>query len=202
MKINKSISLFLLLILLSSCHTLFNPSMLQVQKKPLPVLLKNMEISKPAELVNNTKTVTVSTPVFTLFERNLETNWMEIDSNIKYGRIEIIQISTNSKIPLLFPILTGLSFYTFNLLGMPIFTQTFSVEYDINIFDVNGKRIKKYNHFGSSKNTYGFYYGRKGFVVEIDAIKEVIKQLDDDLMHDSNEINEKLESAFNNKIMK
>lgn len=197
MKIKLFYSLFLLSILFSSCQTLFNPSMLKVKKEPIPILLKKLDISRPIEQVNNTKTISTSAPVFTIFERNLEINWMETESDRTYGKIEIINISANNKFPFLFPFLSGLTLFSLNLLGMPLYEQKFSAEYDVIITDTNGKRVQKYNYIGNSKTTYGFYYGKDGSTVGIEAIKDVMAQLNSDLARDAKMINDKLEKAYN-----
>lgn len=196
MKIKLFSSLIICSLLLLSCRTLYNPSMLQVKTDPNPVLLKKLEITRPAEQVGNTKTISTSAPVFTIFERNIETNWMETETDKTYGKIEIISISTYDKIPLFFPILSGLTLYTFNLLGMPNYTQKFTAEYDIIISDINGKRIQKYNYTGKSKTTHGWYYGKDGTTVGIEAIKDVMNQFNNDLKRDAKMINEKLEKAY------
>ncbi len=99
----------------------------------------------------------------TLFEKAVRQNFCDYSSR-PYGQIECRLVSYLPSDP--YPFLSALSifsFYSLNLLGMPITVSKAEVEIEILIYNSKGSLIADYQAYGEHVEPVGFYYGANLF---------------------------------------
>lgn len=92
----------------------------------------------------------------------------EITNNIchnledKYGYMSLELLNGGSKeIYKLLPYLSGLSLYSLNILGMPLWGIKTELEIKVSIYDSKKKLISSYTSIGSHSTSIAFWYGYK-----------------------------------------
>ncbi|UPT65584.1 MAG: hypothetical protein M0D57_13690 [Sphingobacteriales bacterium JAD_PAG50586_3] len=89
----------------------------------------------------------------------------EVDENLtdpygdKYGYIEFNRRTVNMRYGIGWTLLSSMTFFTVNLLGVPFMNLRLDSEVEIRILDVNRKLIAKYSAVGQSKFIIAMYYG-------------------------------------------
>lgn len=182
--------------LVSGCVT-FKPSMLRVENDPIPEKLHKLSVITPSTQLGNVTTIKYQNYDFTLFQRELETNLMDKTVGRNYGTIEMVFISQQQKPGVGFLILSAITCFTINILGLPISREKITNEYEFRIYDINNNEIAKYNYFAEAKSTNGLYYGKSQDVLIIEIVKQVLEDFKNDLERDAASINRQLEQAMN-----
>lgn len=182
--------------LVSGCVT-FKPSMLRVENDPIPEKLHKLSVITPSTQLGNVTTIKYQNYDFTLFQRELETNLMDKTVGRNYGTIEMVFISQQQKAGVGFLILSAITCFTINILGLPISREKITNEYEFRIYDINNNEIAKYNYFAEAKSTNGLYYGKSQDVLIIEIVKQVLEDFKNDLERDAASINRQLEQAMN-----
>lgn len=182
--------------LVSGCVT-FKPSMLRVENDPIPEKLHKLSVITPSIQLGNVTTIKYQNYDFTLFQRELETNLMDKTVGRNYGTIEMVFISQQQKAGVGFLILSAITCFTINILGLPISREKITNEYEFRIYDINNNEIAKYNYFAEAKSTNGLYYGKSQDVLIIEIVKQVLEDFKNDLERDAASINRQLEQAMN-----
>lgn len=182
--------------LVSGCVT-FKPSMLRVENDPIPEKLHKLSVITPSTQLGNVTTIKYQKYDFTLFQRELETNLMDKTVGRNYGTIEMVFISQQQKAGVGFLILSAITCFTINILGLPISREKITNEYEFRIYDINNNEIAKYNYFAEAKSTNGLYYGKSQDVLIIEIVKQVLEDFKNDLERDAASINRQLEQAMN-----
>lgn len=184
-------------VIITSC-TSYNPSMLSVEKSPNSVLLKRMEIVSKGNFASVTeKTISVAAPDYTIFQRNLEGNWME-NSKKSFGEIEFALVGESYPTrAVIWPFLAGFTLGVSTLIGLPYqHTRTYFLEYQVNIFDVTGRKVKSYNYISNKKFAMALYYGQDLQSYKISVIHDIMSQISEDLLRDAANINDELIDAI------
>lgn len=182
--------------LVSGCVT-FKPSMLRVENDPIPEKLHKLSVITPSIQLGNVTTIKYQNYDFTLFQRELETNLMDKTVGRNYGTIEMVFISQQQKAGVGFLILSAITCFTINILGLPISREKITNEYEFRIYDINNNEIAKYNYFAEAKSANGLYYGKSQDVLIIEIVKQVLEDFKNDLERDAASINRQLEQAMN-----
>lgn len=182
--------------LVSGCVT-FKPSMLRVENDPISEKLHKLSVITPSTQLGNVTTIKYQNYDFTLFQRELETNLMDKTVGRNYGTIEMVFISQQQKAGVGFLILSAITCFTINILGLPISREKITNEYEFRIYDINNNEIAKYNYFAEAKSTNGLYYGKSQDVLIIEIVKQVLEDFKNDLERDAASINRQLEQAMN-----
>lgn len=182
--------------LVSGCVT-FKASMLRVENDPIPEKLHKLAVITPSTQIGNVRTIKSQNYDFTLFQRELETNLMDRTAGRNYGTIEMILISQRNQYGTGLAVISGLTCFTLNILGFPIYRTKITNEYEFRIYDVNDNEIAKYNYFAQARSAMGFYYGKSADVLVIDVVKQVLEDFKNDLERDAASINRQLELAMN-----
>jgi hypothetical protein len=168
--------------------------MLRVENDPIPEKLHKLSVITPSTQLGNVTTIKYQNYDFTLFQRELETNLMDKTVGRNYGTIEMVFISQQQKAGVGFLILSAITCFTINILGLPISREKITNEYEFRIYDINNNEIAKYNYFAEAKSTNGLYYGKSQDVL---IVKQVLEDFKNDLERDAASINRQLEQAMN-----
>jgi len=123
------------------------------------------------------------------------------------GRMEFT-IGLNQNLLLYGPIVTGISFYTFSLLGFPVLPWKATVNITASIFDSNNKLINRITSTGEGKGATALYWGytfkdgyKKAYLV---AAKNAMEDLERKIQRDHSSIIAMLTSSpetQNSKIL-
>jgi hypothetical protein len=182
---------------LTACRSL-SPELLRPDKIDTVGKLMALEIGKAnTEKVafENTKTVSVQSYLYTIFERELESN-IFLSGAGKHGSIELNVIYIDQATGM-WVYLAGLTLGITAIIGLPAVDTRCKLETDIRIYDKRGTMVKKYNYFKESKMNWSIY-GRGGvYYTTNDAetehtillFREIMKNFRADISGDAANIN-------------
>ena len=148
------------------------------------------------------KSVTKQSEILTILERELETNVFDkFKENWGYLEYKIVFDATNptARGKKLF-LIQNLTFWSFYIFGFPITEIERTIEVDINIYDKNQVKLKKYNIVATSEpKSVGLPQTISGWDPEklagIDVTRDIIEQLKLQLETDIDYLNKELEAA-------
>lgn len=162
--------------LLQGCAT-YKAYMSEASKDPLPQQLPRMEFDWFSS--GNVKGANEDF-VKTIVRNEINQNIIS-QTGLKQGRIEVKceQLSLKSNMAL--PFLSGLTLFSFNLLGMPFSTSQADVSLLFSIVDASGTTIDTFKYTASKKSAAGLYYGKDASICMVEATKEVMKKFRDDV---------------------
>lgn len=192
-------SCFLFLFLFVGCATssidtaLLRPSGIKVNP-----LLPRLDISNDKKVSfssADTNLVTENSYFYTIFERELETNICD-DYGEKLGSIELVLIDNRIKeTGLGFSVLSGFTLFIPNLVGMPMDSFDYSLEFEIRIFANNGERVWKHAYSSQGRVYSVIFNGFKSWSTDdqLKQFKELLEQCKRDLSRDSSLIRTRLD---------
>ncbi len=168
---------------LSSCQ-LYKTGMEQAQNDPIPMKLSNLDYEFTSENVSGGNPQFIDNMVRSEVRKNI----------IQEGEGQIcgtIAVNCNKmyvKQNLALAGISGGTFFSLNLLGMPITTSKADIGLEFTIKDVNNKTIKTYTYSKSGKAALGLYYGKNVNVLVIDITRDLIKQFKRDLTNEASNL--------------
>ena len=173
---------------LSSCTT-YKESMVKTTNPPLLHKLPIAQLDVKASCFIQGEDLNI---IEKTIRDEMENNILSSENCSNNVRIEAICDKYALSESLLFPILSGASLFTLNVVGMPIFKHRFDVRFKFDIIDNNDKVIKSYKYNVTDKSVVGFYYGRNERVVLVDVTKKAITDFRKDIERDALYITEKI----------
>ncbi len=183
---------FLSIILFSSC-TMYKTGMEQAQYDPIPERLGNLDYHFTSENVSGGNPQFIDNIVQSEIRKNIIS---EGDGKIT-GNISVNCNKMRIKQNLFLAGLSGGTFFSLNLLGMPITTSKAEIGLEFKIKDVNNKTIKTYTYAKKGSAALGFYYGKNVNVLVVDITKELLKQFKTDLERDASYVLAQLKNTSN-----
>lgn len=175
--------------LLSSC-TIYKSTMSEASQNPLGQKLPKMDIEFYA---NNVRGANVD------FIKNIIRN--EITHNIisntgrQRGTIEVNCERVILKQNLAIAALSGGTFFTLNLLGMPFTTSKVDMVISFKILDEKGTVVDTYQYSTVKHSALGFYYGKDASVCVVEAAKELTRKFRDAVDAKTSTLLAKLDAA-------
>jgi hypothetical protein len=113
-------------------------------------------------------------------------------SGVKQGSIEVYCEKLHLRENLGFAVLSGITLFTANILGMPITIANIDMTLSFNILDKTGNIIDSRKYSVHKKNAVGLYYGKPSGECLVEATKDIMQRYRDDLNSNSSNIIAKL----------
>jgi hypothetical protein len=145
--------LFLVSVLVFGCRS-WSPMSIEQEKAPINPQIPSLQLYAGTEYY----TEILSETEFRLFRQEMEENVMNPYGD-KYGSAFYSSRIVDEKSGMGFIILSGISLYTLNLVGLPMHRINRTIEIEIRILDLKGRLIGKYIGRGTGKANIGLYYG-------------------------------------------
>lgn len=145
--------LFFVSVLIVGCRS-WSPISLEQEKAPINPQIPNLQLYAGTEYY----TEILSETEFRLFRQEMEENIMNPYGD-KFGSAIYSSRVVENKSGMGYIILSGLSLYTLNLVGLPMHRINRTIEIEIRIIDLKGRLIGKYTARGTGKASIGLYYG-------------------------------------------
>lgn len=123
----------------------------------------------------------------------------ELNQNIistagqKQGSIEVKFDKIHAKQNLIFPFLSGLTLFSFNLLGMPYTITDIDMTLSFNILNSQGEVIGTQRYSSQKRSPLALYYGKDANVCLVEATKDIMKRFRDDINANRSTIMAKLD---------
>lgn len=145
--------LFLVSVLIFGCRS-WTPMSIEQEKAPINPQIPSLQLYAGTEYY----TEILSETEFRLFRQEMEENIMNPYGD-KYGSAFYSSRVVDEKSGMGFIVLSGLSLYTLNIVGLPMHRINRTIEIEIRILDLKGRLIGKYVGRGTGKANIGLYYG-------------------------------------------
>lgn len=177
-----------LVYILSSCSA-YIPLTPEPSENPIAQKLPKMEIEYYGGDIQGAND-------YVSFVNNIARN--EINKNIiaasgvKQGSIEVCCEKLHLRENLGFAVLSGITLFTANILGMPITITNIDMTLSFNILDKTGNIIDSRKYSVHKKNVMGLYYGKPFGECLVEATKDIMQRYRDDLNSNSSNIIAKL----------
>ncbi|HIT49216.1 MAG TPA: hypothetical protein IAC34_06970 [Candidatus Coprenecus stercoripullorum] len=124
----------------------------------------------------------------------IETNIME-QNGPSMGILEVKCERVQSKSGLFLPILSGITLWSANLLGMPFNAGKLSVDLSFVIKDLSGNIIREYDYSRNGKWISAIYYGEDASVRLLELCRSIMNEFKEDLVKDYSWISGALSGA-------
>lgn len=119
------------------------------------------------------------------FLNEVKANCVEEPTDSIYGTVEAELEYYNEDANMGFPMLSGLTFFSLNLLGMPILAGELEAHLCVRIYDSNNHVVKKYRYSKSMSTAMGLYYGKSPNVLSNNIGKALAEEIKNDLRCDA-----------------
>ncbi len=183
-------TLLLVFVLLSlvfvSCVTSFDRTLLQHASSSIDPKLPNLELKNEDSDYSvgrsNSKSLSTNTYLYTIFERECENNLIEWNGDETWGTIDLVLIDAS-----------------FDPIDEWSLSTGVYVEFELRIFDVNGKKIWANQYYRDGGNIVVWSYAQVESEAQtkiVKTFKELIEEAKTDLRKETPEIIAKLESAL------
>lgn len=179
-----------LLLVFSGCATTFDPLLLQPTAGSVNPQLPKLELQQNDAQIRTSEgqELTANSKFYTLLDREMP-NLCEMRGE-SYGYIDPAVTILESQIGWGYYAISGLTLWTINLLGFPIFTTTYVVEIDVKISDKNEDIIWRKTYYKKDKVTTGLYYNlrTRGDEQLVILFREIMIDLKADLQKEGEKI--------------
>jgi len=145
--------LFIISVLIFGCRS-WSPMSMEQEKAPVNPQIPSLQLYAGTEYY----TEILSETEFRLFRQEMEENIMNPYGD-KFGSAFYSSRIVDEKSGMGFIVLSGLSLYTLNLVGLPMHRINRTIEIEIRILDLKGRLIGKYLGRGTGIANIGLYYG-------------------------------------------
>jgi hypothetical protein len=183
-------TLLLVFVLLSlmfvSCVTSFDRTLLQHSAGSIDPKLPNLELKNEDSDYSvgrsNSKSLSTNTYLYTIFERECENNLIEWNGDETWGTIDLVLIDAS-----------------FDPIDMWSLSTSVYVEFELRIFDVNGKKIWANQYYRDGGNIVVWSYAQVESEAQtkiVKTFKELIEEAKVDLRKETPDIIAKLERAI------
>ena len=127
---------------------------IEQEKNPINPKIPSLQLYAGTEYYSEI----LSETEFRLFRQEMEENIMNPYGD-KFGSAFYSSRIIENKSGMGYIILSGLSLYTLNLVGVPLHRINRTIEIEIRILDLKGRLIGKYTGKGTGTASIGLYYG-------------------------------------------
>jgi len=179
-------ALILLSFLFVSCVTSFDRTLLQHSASSIDPKVPNLELKNenPDFSVgrSNSKALSTNSYLYTIFERECENNLIEWNGDDKWGIIDLVVIDAS-----------------FDPIDEWSLATRVYVEFELQIFDINGKKIWANQYFKDGGKVVVWSYAQvesEALTKIVKAFKDLIEEAKVDLHREAPDIIVKLESAL------
>lgn len=151
--------------------------------------------SKPIQIMSNF----YAQDIINNFERDVKDNITNPYGDRKGSIVCKLMYSKRDNADWYFTILSGVTFLTANILGMPLRSQRAIMDIEVEIYDLSGKLIGRYSAHGDDKERVALYYG---YNTEDAARKANIMAFQQAMQHIKIQINneaDRLNNILNNQ---
>lgn len=181
----------LLILLFSSC-SVYKAGMEQAEDDPIPMKIPRLNYSFTYANVVGGNPQFVDNVVNSEVTKNIMK-----DSGAPVGNLEVRCDKMHLKSNLLFPILSGLTLFTGNLLGMPIMSGSVDIELTFQIRGSDGEIIKKYNYSDNGKYALSYYYGEDPSTKTLEICRNILSDFKKDVSSDYALLTQSLSAPVN-----
>lgn len=176
----KFISVCLLCVLLLSSCTAYKSGMETADYNPLS---KKLPLLEYYYSINGYNSDIKSNVLKLAIKSELEKNMMQ-KTGLPMGTLLVECEKLDEDMNLVLPILSGLSLFSWNLLGMPIGVGKINMEMSFTIKSLNGTIVRKYNYAQSGYYTLAFYYGEDNNVKALKLCRKILDEFRNDVKRD------------------
>ena len=190
----KKIATILLVVCLFTSCVSYKVGMEQAKYAPIVNMLP------PLQYTYTYSNVVVGNAQFidNIVNSELSTNVIQKVTDKPVGVIHVECTKFHLKNSIALPFLSGLTLFTWNLLGMPFMSGKADIALSISIKTLDGNLIKNYNYTRSGRSVGGFYYGKDISVKTIELCRDMMSDFKRDISNDYKVIVTSLDDAQKN----